>query len=412
MPDSAIRCPPVLVRWLLSFVPERIQQLAATAFQASPAERDNAAMPDSVFTQRDLNRALLARQMLLEREEVGVVEAIERLAGMQAQQARPPFVGLWSRLRNFDADELRRAYHDRSAVRATMMRSTLHLMSASHYLTFRTPLQPMLSTAFRGVMRSRADGLDLDELVKRARAHFANGPSTFGDLRSALADQFPDLDERAMGYAVRLHLPLVMVPDDSSWSFPGNSEFTLADEWLGAAPSSDERPDELVRSYLAAFGPAAAADIQAWSGLGGMQAVLKSMSLDLVTFKDERKRELYDLPDAPRPPADTPAQVRLLPDFDSILLAHADRRRIISDEHRPRVVTKNLLILATFLVDGFAAGIWKVERKRKAVTLTLTPFEKPTRQVIGAISEEAERLLRFMEPNADSYNVQVKSETP
>jgi hypothetical protein len=400
----------VIVRWSLSIVLERIQQPAAGDFQAHHAERDNAAMSDSVLTQRDLNRALLARQMLLEREEVTAVEAVERLAGMQAQQARPPFVGLWSRIRDFDADELRRAYHDRSAVRATMMRSTLHLMSASHYLSFRAPLQPMLSNAFRGVMRQRANDLDLDELVKRARDHFAKGPSTFGDLRSALANQFPDLDERAMGYAVRLHLPLVMVPDDSSWSFPANSKFTLADEWIGKAPNADEGPEAFVRSYLAAFGPAAAADMQAWSGLGGMQPVLKAMRSDLVVFKDERKRELYDLPDAPRPSADTAAPVRFLPDFDNILLAHADRRRIISDEHRPRVVTKNLLILATFLVDGFAAGIWKVERKRKAVTLTLTPFEKLTKNVIGTLSVEAEQLMRFMEPDADSYSVQVTSE--
>jgi hypothetical protein len=329
---------------------------------------------------------------------------------MQAQQARPPFVGLWSRLHDFHADELRRAYHDRSVVRATMMRSTLHLASAAHYLAFRTPLQPMLSAAFRGVMRQRADGLDLDELVKRARAHFAIGPSTFGDLRAALAGQFPDLDERAMGYAVRLTLPLVMVPDESSWSFPANSKFTLADEWLGTSPSLDESPEGLVRSYLAAFGPASAADIQAWSGMGGMQAVLKSMRSDLVVFKDDRKRDLYDLADAPRPSADTPAPVRFLPDFDNILLAHADRRRIISDEHRPRVITRNLLILATFLVDGFAAGIWKVERKRKVVTLTITPFEKLTRKAIEALSEEAQPLMRFVEPDAETYSVEIRSD--
>ncbi len=364
-------------------------------------------MPETVLTQRDLNRALLARQMLLEREKASAVEVVERLAGMQGQQPRPPFVGLWSRISDFHADELRSAYHDRTIVRATLMRATLHLMSARHYQQLRMPLQPMLTAGLRAVLRQRAEGIDLPDLLERARAHFEKGPSTFGDLRAALASHFPDLDERAMGYTVRLNLPLVMVPDESTWAFPANAKFTMADVWLGKNPDESEDARELVRAYLAAFGPAAAADMQAWSGLGGMQGVLKGMRDELVSFRDDRKRELFDLPEAPRPPADTPASIRFLPDFDNIVLAHADRRRIIAEEFRPRVVTKNLLVLATFLVDGFAAGIWKIERKRKAATLTLSPFEPINKKQLAAVTEEGEQLMRFLEPEAESYDVQV-----
>ncbi|HEX3245188.1 MAG TPA: winged helix DNA-binding domain-containing protein, partial [Chloroflexota bacterium] len=362
-------------------------------------------MPDDVITQRELNRALLARHMLLDRRDVSVVEAVERVAGMQGQQPRPPFVGLWSRIRDFDAGELRRAYQDRTVVRATLMRATLHVMSAADYQRFRAPLQPMLTAAFRGVLRQRADGIDLPLLLERARKHFAAGPSTFGELRAALANQFPDLDERAMGYTVRLNLPLVMIPDDSRWSFPANARFTLSQSWLARAPDDDQNPEGLVRSYLSAFGPASAADLQAWSGLRGMQAVIKSMRSDLVVFRDERKWELFDVPKAPRPSPDTPAPIRFLPDFDNILLGHADRSRIIADEHRPRVVTKNLLILAAFLVDGLVAGTWKIDRQRNAVTLTLSPFERLKKPILTALSEEGERLMRFVEPEADSYSV-------
>jgi hypothetical protein len=201
-----------------------------------------------------------------------------------------------------------------------------------------------------------------------------------------------------------------MIPDDSRWSFPANARFTLSESWLVRAPDDDQNPEALVRSYLSAFGPASAADLQAWSGLRGMQAVIKSMRSDLVVFRDEHKRELFDVPKAPRPSADTPAPVRFLPDFDNILLGHADRRRIITDEHRPRVVTKNLLILAAFLVDGLAAGTWKIDRQRNSVTLTLSPFERLKKPILTALSEEGERLMRFVEPEADSYSVAVTSD--
>ncbi|MFN0070183.1 MAG: winged helix DNA-binding domain-containing protein, partial [Chloroflexota bacterium] len=301
----------------------------------------------------------------------------------------------------------RDALHARTIVRATLMRATLHLMSASDYLAFRIPLQPMLSAALKAVLRQRAEGIDLPALLERARTHFTARPSTFTELRAALADQFPDLDERAMGYTVRLNLPLVMDPDDSPWAFPTNARFTLADAWLGQAPEDDPNPEALVRRYLAAFGPASATDMQAWSGVAGIQAILNTMRPTLVTFRDERKRELFDLPHAPRPPAESPAPVRFLPEFDNILLAHADRQRIIADTYRPLVVTRNLLVLATFLVDGFVAGTWKLERKRHDVTLTLTPFEPISSDAQVALIDEGERLARWVEPGANAYRVEV-----
>lgn len=364
-------------------------------------------MSESLLTPRALNRALLARQMLLQREQVSAVEVVERLAGMQAQQARPPFMGLWTRIRDFERQELHRALHDRSVVRAPLMRATLHLMTAADFLAMRSPLQPMLTAAMHGVLRQRSGGIDLDTLVQHARAHFTASPATFGELRAALAEAFPELDERAMGYSVRLSLPLVMVPDTSPWAFPSDSQFVLADTWLGRMPDPETGPATIIRRYLAAFGPATVADIQAWSGMSGLQTMIKTMRPELVVFRDERNRELFDLPDAPRPPAETPAPVRFLPEFDNVLLAHADRQRIISDAHRPRVVTRNLLVLATFLVDGFVAGTWRLERRRREVTLTLSPFEPLSAQATADLVEEGEKLARFIEPEAQDHRVEA-----
>ena len=217
------------------------------------------------ITNRQLGRATLARQMLLARESVPVAEAVERLCGLQAQEARPPFVGLWTRLEGFRAEDLRLALHEREVVRATMMRATLHLVSAGDYLATRTALQPAM-TAAMSALRGRDQGLDLDELLPVARGLVEQEPRRFDELRTLLQETFPEVNERALGYAVRLHLPLVMVPSGDRWGFPRASAFTLADGWLGGESSSSESPEPLVRRYLAAFGPATAADVQTWSG--------------------------------------------------------------------------------------------------------------------------------------------------
>ena len=363
----------------------------------------------AVLTTRALNRALLARQMLLERHARSAVDAVSTLVAMQAQVARPPFVGLWTRLHDFERGELTRALHDRRVVRVTSLRGTLHLMTAADYAAMRGAIHPMLTRGMQSILRGRAASFDLTAVEAEGRKFFAR-PATFDALRDHLLAKFAGADERAMAYAIRMHVPLVQVPTDGQWAYPAAADFALADTWLSkkisTAPSG---PEGLVRRYLAAFGPATPADAQAWSGLQGLREVFESMRPSLVTFRDERKRELFDLADAPRPSEDAVAPVRFVPDFDNLVLAHDDRSRIIADAHRGRVTLKNLQVRATFLIDGMVAGTWKSERKRKAVVLVMEPFGTVTKRVRAALEEEGEALLAFLEEDATDRSVKWAS---
>jgi hypothetical protein len=253
------------------------------------------------------------------------------------------------------------------------------------------------------VLGARAEGLDVGVLLATARDLLADGPLTFTQLRPLLHAAFPAVDERALGFTVRMYLPLVMVPTEHRWGFPSVATFTPADGWLGRPPSGDGGTAAMVLRYLAAFGPASVADAQTWSGLKGLKPVVEG--LDLVRFTDERGRTLYDLPDAPRPDADTPAPARFLPDFDNLVLAHDDRTRVIADEHRGLVATKNLRIRATFTWDGFVAGTWTVQRRRGAATLVLAPFAPLPAGAAEELRREGEELLRFAEEDATTYEV-------
>ncbi|MFB4312362.1 winged helix DNA-binding domain-containing protein [Actinomadura sp. GTD37] len=356
---------------------------------------------------RALNRATLARQLLLAREAIPVAEAVGRLGGMQAQEPKPPFLGLWARLDGFQPSDLHAALRDRSVVRATMMRATLHLMTGADYTAFRTAIQPMLDGALR-VLGDRAKGMDLREVVPAARSLLDAGPRTFNEVRALLQERFPDVNDRALGYAVRLCVPLVMVPTQDRWGFPRAAQFTLAGPWLGSEPSDAPAVDELMLHYLAAYGPASAADAQTWSGLPSAGEALERLRPSLRIFADDKGRELFDLPDAPRPAEDVPAPARFLPEFDSLVLAHADRRRVIADAHRPRLTTKNLRVRAVFLWNGFAGGIWDTEYKRKVATLRMRPFEPLPKAAVDELTTEGEALLRFLEPDAKETAVTVE----
>jgi hypothetical protein len=198
-----------------------------------------------------------------------------------------------------------------------------------------------------------------------------------------------------------------MVPTDDRWGFPRSAEFASADGWLGAAPSAGAAEDDLVLRYLEAFGPASAADAQTWSGLRSAGETLERLRPRLAVFADDKGRELFDLPGAPRPGEDVPAPARFLPEFDSLVLAHADRRRIIADAHRPSLTTKNLRVRAVFLWDGFARGVWETEYKRKVATLRLRPFEPLPQAALDGLTAEGEALLRFTEPDAKDTVVTV-----
>jgi hypothetical protein len=364
----------------------------------------------STLSPRALNRALLARQMLLGREKTSAVAAIARLVGLQAQVPRPPFVGLWTRLHDFKRAELVAALHGRSAVRVTSLRGTLHVMTTADYLAMRGALQPMLSKGMQSILRDRTSSLDLQVLDAEARKFFGKTGATFDALRDHLKAKFPDGDERAMAYAIRTHVPLVQVPTDAPWAYPAAADFALADRWVSKKVSTKPTPaDALVLRYLAAFGPASVTDAQAWSGMGGLRETFETLRPSLVTFRDARKRELFDLPDAPRPDEDTAAPVRFVPDYDNIVLSHDDRTRIMADEHRSRVTLKNLQVRATFLVDGIVAGTWKSERKRKAAVLVIEPFGMVTKKARAALEEEGESLLEFLEEDASEREIRWAS---
>lgn len=357
------------------------------------------------LTARQLNRATLARQMLLARAEAPATAAVEQLIGMQAQEPRPPSIGLWSRLHGFRHQELHEAVHARRLVRATLLRGTIHLFSAADYAAFRATLQPVLSRAM-SALGDRAAGLEPDRVLVAARRHLAEQPRTFAELRALLQEEFPDVNDRALGFTVRMHLPLVMTPTADRWSFPANSPFALAETWLDQPLATTADAAQLAWRYLAAFGPASVQDFQLWSGLQRAKPVFEALRPELMTFKDERGRELFDLPRAPRPDAEMPAPVRFLPEFDNLLLSHADRTRVIADEHRNMVYQKgNLRLLATILVDGVVSGTWRIERTRRAATLQIAPFAPLTKPIKRVLEEEGEALLRFVEADAPTHEI-------
>lgn len=365
-------------------------------------------MPE-ILSRRTLNRALLARQMLIERSGSTPLDAIEQLFGLQAQEARPPYVGLWSRLAEFRRDHLNPLLHDRTVVRVTAMRGTLHLMSTRDFVGFRSSFQVMLTAGMRAIMKERLDALDCDAVVARGRAFFGGASSSFDGLRVRLAEEDPSADIRAMAYAVRNLLPLVQVPTDAPWGYPAAADFTLADDWLSRPMAEEDRREDLVIRYLRAFGPATATDAQTWFGFP-LKDAFETLRPILATFRDEKKRELFDLPDAPRPPEDTPAPVRFVAEFDNLILSHADRSRVISDDNRKRIATKNLRIPGTFLVDGFVAGTWKVEAKKKDATLTIEPFGTLAKTEELALEEEGERLLRFISGDVAKFEVRFEDD--
>lgn len=334
-----------------------------------------------------LSRAMLARQLLLEREKVSIEDAVERIGGMQAQLARAPFVGLWTRLAKMQRDDLQRALDDKRVVRATFNRGTLHLVTADDYVALRGTIQLALDHGMRGILKERLKQGDTKKVIETARKFFET-PKTMDELRdSGLFDG----DIRAKTYAARCLVPLVQLHD-------GSSRFVLAEKYLKKKIAATVDEVELVRRYLAAYGPATVADAQVWSGIPNLKAAFAK--LDLVTFG-----KYFDLAKAPRPDADAPAPPRFLPEFDSVLLAHKDRRRVIADEHRKAVYLPALRVAATILVDGAVAGTWIVKKEKKAATLAITPFGKLAKSVKDALAEEGAALVRFVEPEAATFKV-------
>jgi hypothetical protein len=366
-------------------------------------------MSAETLTLRQQNRATLARQMLLAREPIAPLRAIERLVALQAQWPRPPFLGLLCRLKDFECQDLRALLDRRRVVRATFLRATLHLVSARDFVALRPAIQPALDNAMRSILKQRGASLDLDRLVAHARELLADGPLTFEDMRDRLLRSHPKEDERAMGYAIRMLLPLVQVPvvDEAAWGFPAQARFALAEEWLGLSISREPAPpDALVLRYLAAYGPASVADMQAWSGVAGLRETVDRLRPRLRVFRDEQGRELLDLPGAPRPDGNVPAPVRLVPEYDNLIVARADER-LVARRHRPRVFLSALRVAATVLVDGFVGGIWRLERTKGAAVIKIEPFAPLSARTRKAVTDEANRVACFAEPDARTFDVRV-----
>ena len=360
-------------------------------------------MPTETLNLRALNRALLARQMLLRPAPLpagpgraeAVIGMIEHLAGLQAQAPFPPYFGLWSRLAGFRPADLAELLVGRQVVRIALMRSTIHLVSARDCLTFRPLVQPVLDRSLPAIFGKQLAGLDTGALAEAGRAFVDAEPRTLRELGDLLSPGWPGHAPTALAQGIRALVPLVQVPPRAVWGAAGLPRHTSAEAWLGRPMDPSPSIDVLVTRYLAAFGPATVADVQAWSGLTRLGEVVDRLRPGLRAFRDERGRELFDLPDAPRPAPDTPAPVRMVAEFDNLILSHADRARVVSDDNRQRLYSRNGIFPGTVLVDGFVAGMWRLTRSRRTAVLTVELFGPVPPRGRDAVGAEAERLLGF-----------------
>lgn len=341
------------------------------------------------LTLRELNRATLARQLLLRRRRLTPAQAVERVAGLQAQWPPAPYVGLWSRLEAFERQALERALVRQRILKATVMRTTLHLVSARDYPIFGAALDHGRALALSE--ETIAFGA---RLAERARSLLADGSLTRSEVFARLGEEAASQEVVASPwrhwFALRLQAGIVHAPESAFWNAYRGMRFVALD---GVAfPETFQARVELVRRYLAAFGPASRADVRQWSGMRASDLDPALAALEpLRRFRDEDGRELLDLPRAPLPPGDAPAPVRFLPRFDNLLLSHADRRRVVRDDHR-RLVIDGGMVEQTFLADGFVAGTWSVERG----SVRLEPFGPLSRAVRRALADEAARLEAFI----------------
>ena len=350
-----------------------------------------------VLDERALNRATLARQLLLERAEVAPLDAVRHLVGMQAQVPHNPYTALWSRLDGFRPEALSALLERREAVRIGVMRGTIHLLTADDCLVLRPLTQPV----FEGQLWRHRDfspqlrGVDLDRVVEAGRLALEE-PRTGTELRALLAARFPELDAAALAYACQMRLALVQIPPRGLWRKSAQARWTTAEAWLGRPLAPDPSLDDVVLRYLAAFGPAAVADVTTWCRLTGLRDVVDRLRPQLVTFRDERGRELFDLPKAPRPDPGTPAPVRFLPEYDNVLLSHDDRSRFVAAAERALLGPVWSTGWGAVLHDGGVRAIWRAEPG--CLIVRHVPLPK---RALASIAAEGRRLGRFLEVGPD-----------
>jgi hypothetical protein len=334
---------------------------------------------------------------------------VRHLCGLQAQAPFPPYYGLLARLDGFQPEQLASLLESRKVVRIALMRSTIHLVTADDALAWRPLIQPVLDRGLASNWGKGLTGLDLDQVAARGRELTAEQPLTFADLGAALTRTFPNHPGDALAMAVRCRVPLVQVPPRAVWGKSGLARHTPIDVWLDRPEPEPElepapRPQALtalVERYLAAFGPATIQDVQTWSGLTRLREIVEPMRDRLRTFTDERGRELFDLPDSPRPDPDVPAPPRLAAEFDNLILSHDDRTRVMADDDRRKLFKQLNSFPGSVLLDGFVAGAWRVKRAKGTATVTIELFRD--RLPAGdrdALEAEAARVLAVTAPAA------------
>jgi hypothetical protein len=369
-------------------------------------------MTERVLTERELNRTLLERQLLLRRHAIPLTKAVERVAGLQAQWANSPYVALWSRLEGFEREQLTRALRRPTLVKATLMRMTLHIVSTRDYVAFREVFRDHRVERFTSELAKHAPDLDAAMLARHALATVGDRPALRADYFEAAGEdrRTPPGNVRAWMFwvAIQTYGDLVHVPPSGIWGYGGSPVFAPARSWLRTTrtPAGDPRV-QLVKRYLAAFGPASAADLNSWSQARNLRPALAELEPRLRTFRDEAGRLLFDLKRAPLVDGDAPAPVRFLPKWDGAILGYSppERWRILPERYRKRVIAVNGDVQQTFTVDGLVAGSWEVERSRRVTTLVLHPFARLPRDTRAELAAEGESLLRFVEPDAASYGV-------
>lgn len=369
-------------------------------------------MSDDFLSPQALNRATLARQLLLNRAEMTAEQAIEHLVGMQAQAPDAPYVGLWTRLRGFRTEELAELIIQRRAVRTSLMRATQHLVTARDCLALRPLVQIVLERSFAGQQFARnLAGLEMEAVKVAGRELLEEQPRTRAELGRLLGERWPGRDTVSLAYAMSYLMPMVQIPPRGVWGARAPVMLATVESWIGRSEDGGMSPDELVLRYLAAYGPATVNDIQLWCGLTRLSEVAERLRPCLRTFRDDHGRELYDLPDAPRPDPGTPAPPRFLPEYDNVLLSHADRTRLIPDGRQVPLPPGDGGRCGTLLVDGLFRGNWAITRHRDAATLHVKPFAaRPAHNAITAattqaITEEGQRLLAFAAADAGSHDI-------
>ncbi|MFF9012419.1 winged helix DNA-binding domain-containing protein [Streptomyces sp. NPDC014870] len=346
-----------------------------------------------VLSTRALGRATLARQLLLEPAAMSAKDAVTHLLGLQAQNTKPPYYALAARLAGFRPEHLSALMESREVARIVTLRSTIHTHTAEDVLTLRPLVQPARDREVK-IFRAGLDGVDLDRLADLSRALVEEEPRTPKEIREALLVHWPDADPQSLSVAARCLLPLVQVTPRGLWRRSGQVRLTTARAWFHTPGDAEKTDlDSVVLRYLAAFGPASVKDMQTWCGLTRLRDAFERLRPRLLAFQDDNGVELFDLPEAPRPDPDTPAPPRFLPEYDNLLLSHADRRRFVSVEAKNRTWKGNQAF-SVFLLDGLLAGLWRLEETKERTTMTIQPFGRPSTSQRAALAEEAERLLR------------------